>query len=101
MKLEGYLEKRGHGWTAWRQRYFVMNGAEVDYYKEKPPGPMGVPQGTIVLTPTSVVIQADRQFTLSGVKDGREYVIRAESAVKAYKWAGAIQAVVALLAHHV
>ncbi len=101
----GVLEKRGHRMSfAWRLRSFVLMGPCLIYSKR---GSDMKPKGIAVLMPTTTVMDCDSpasdgpapiasetEFVVLGVRDSRNYHLRASSEDERREWVAAIRAAV-------
>eukprot|EP00698_Gefionella_okellyi_P014239 TRINITY_DN3950_c0_g1_i1.p1 TRINITY_DN3950_c0_g1~~TRINITY_DN3950_c0_g1_i1.p1 ORF type:complete len:1685 (+),score=428.43 TRINITY_DN3950_c0_g1_i1:54-5108(+) len=93
---EGRLVKQGNSWKSWKERWFILSGNMLKYYRPSKIDD-GAELGTISLSdvkPSSVVISSEEHgFRVASVdgEKARTYVIRARSDEERNEWVEAIR----------
>jgi len=88
---DGMLTKQGGSWKSWKQRYFVLKGDKLYYYKTPKDQ---VFTGRIELESNSVVreeLGKKKQFLLSVKTQKRHFMMYADTPEDGKQWIAAIQ----------
>eukprot|EP00761_Pharyngomonas_kirbyi_P012459 gb/GECH01012486.1/.p1 GENE.gb/GECH01012486.1/~~gb/GECH01012486.1/.p1 ORF type:complete len:482 (+),score=103.06 gb/GECH01012486.1/:1-1446(+) len=93
--FNGYLKKKGAGWTAWRERWFELRGRHLYYFKPRDTRALKKkPAGVIDLTGATVAEASGRKngFSISGPKCPRTYELAADDEDSMRGWMDVLKA---------
>merc|ERR1711939_761456 len=85
---QGYLMKKGAKRKNWTNRWFVLRGNQLEYYKD----PIDLkPRGTIQLTGSTVGLSDSKPHTFTIDTESRVFLISAKNSTLRDQWIAAIK----------